>query len=205
MDKKYIPLFQIMKTLLPSCIVDFILGVIFLMMADNLKGRVQYYWSSEVRSAVGWLTGIAMVLFLLAGIQLGLGIVARIIIKKGRVCSHCGKITTSPVAACPFCQSDLSDAISIQKMVSAPPKVSVRPAAPVERTAPPAQRAGELVCPQCHQPISQGDTFCAVCGCKVTPPAQPVVCPVCQTEAKPGDKFCKKCGGALPGGQHTDT
>ncbi len=56
-----------------------------------------------------------------------------------------------------------------------------------------ASKPAGAVCPQCSQPITPGDRFCAKCGASLTN-----ICTTCGQPFQPGDKFCAKCGARLP-------
>ncbi|MBQ9015867.1 MAG: zinc ribbon domain-containing protein [Firmicutes bacterium] len=58
-------------------------------------------------------------------------------------------------------------------------------------------------CPSCGAELSEGDAFCAECGCRLIPeepkPAAPeapaqIVCPSCGAVMGPAAKFCGRCG-----------
>ena len=56
-----------------------------------------------------------------------------------------------------------------------------------------ASKPAGAVCPQCSQPTTPADRFCAKCGASLTH-----ICATCGQPFQPGDKFCARCGARLP-------
>lgn len=48
-----------------------------------------------------------------------------------------------------------------------------------------------MICPNCNEPIQEGDKFCGNCGTEIL---QPNVCPECGMVLNEGMRFCPNCG-----------
>ncbi|NPV90284.1 MAG: zinc ribbon domain-containing protein [Firmicutes bacterium] len=66
----------------------------------------------------------------------------------------------------------------------------------------PAAGAAGIVCVNCASPLTEKDVFCANCGTKQPPkaepqPAGPLTCPNCSSVVTEKDVFCNSCGNKL--------
>lgn len=161
-----------------SFLFDIFMAMAILFFVIDMRGSSKYYWSSDVRKAVSFLSGVVVVFLIGGAVSLGIALRGSKLRQTGKVCPNCEAVHPGITVKCPKCGADMAYAKNVDEYLAENPTVSkstpsaggsIGPSNTSNtegKTEDKTEVSDRRFCGQCGQKINSGSAFCSHCGAK---------------------------------------